>query len=79
MGPSSTIDLNCPDGDHIKIEMREPSEVAEMWYKERMAPKDCKCYNPSFDVTDHTLVSGFVTEKGIVYPPFEENFRKLFG
>ncbi|MBQ6654571.1 MAG: S-methyl-5-thioribose-1-phosphate isomerase [Erysipelotrichaceae bacterium] len=79
LGPSSTIDLNCPDGDHIKIEMREPSEVAEMWYKERMAPKDCKCYNPSFDVTDHTLVSGFVTEKGIVYPPFEENFRKLFG
>ena len=78
LGPTSTIDMNCPDGDHIKIELRDPDEIRTMWYKDPMAPDGCKCYNPSFDVTDHTLVTGFVTEKGIVYPPFRENFEKLF-
>jgi methylthioribose-1-phosphate isomerase len=44
-----------------------------------MALMDVKCYNPAFDVTDHELLTGIVTEKGIVYPPFEENLKKLFG
>ena len=79
LGPTSTIDMNCPDGDHIKIELRDPDEIRTMWYKEPMAPEGCKCYNPSFDVTDHNLITGFVTEKGIVYPPFKENFEKLFA
>ena len=78
LGPTSTIDMDCPDGDHIKIELRDPEEVRTMWYSEPMAPEGCDCYNPSFDVTDHSLVTGFVTEKGIVYPPFRENFEKLF-
>ncbi len=78
LGPTSTIDMDCPDGDHIKIELRDPEEIRTMWYREPMAPEGCDCYNPSFDVTDHSLVTGFVTEKGIVYPPFRENFEKLF-
>jgi methylthioribose-1-phosphate isomerase len=43
-----------------------------------MAPAEVKCYNPSFDVTDHELLAGIVTEKGIVYPPFDVNLKKLF-
>lgn len=78
LGPTSTIDMDCPDGDHIKIELRDPEEIRTMWYREPMAPEGCDCYNPSFDVTDHSLITGFVTEKGIVYPPFRENFEKLF-
>ncbi len=78
LGPTSTIDMNCPDGDHIKIELRDPDEIRNMWYEKPMAPADVKCYNPSFDVTDHTLLSGIVTEKGIVYPPFDVNLKKLF-
>ena len=78
LGPTSTIDMNCPDGDHIKIELRDPDEIRTMWYAEPMAPQDVKCYNPSFDVTDHELLSGIVTEKGIVYPPFDVNLKKLF-
>ena len=78
LGPTSTIDMNCPDGDHIKIELRDPEEIKNMWYEKPMAPKDVKSYNPSFDVTDHTLLSGIVTEKGIVYPPFDVNLKKLF-
>ena len=56
LGPSSTIDFDTPTGDDIHIELRDPEEVKEMWYKEPMALKEVKSYNPSFDVTDHTLV-----------------------
>ncbi len=78
LGPTSTIDMNCPDGDHIKIELRDPDEIKTMWYEKPMALDEVKCYNPSFDVTDHKLLTGIVTEKGIVYPPFDVNIRKLF-
>lgn len=78
LGPSSTIDMNCPDGDHIKIELRDPNEIKNMWYEKPMALEEVKCYNPSFDVTDHNLLSGIVTEKGIIYPPFDVNLKKIF-
>lgn len=78
LGPSSTIDLNTPTGNEIKIEMRDPEEVGTMWYKEPMVLPEIKKFNPSFDVTDHELLTGIVTEKGIVYPPFKENLEKLF-
>lgn len=79
LGPASTIDMNCPTGDDIRIEERNPDEIKEMWYKEPMALKEVKCYNPAFDVTDHTLLTAIVTDRGIVYPPFRENLKKLFG
>ncbi|MBR2755223.1 MAG: S-methyl-5-thioribose-1-phosphate isomerase [Lachnospiraceae bacterium] len=78
LGPSSTIDLNTPTGADIPIELRDPDEIRTMWYQKPMAPKGVPCYNPSFDVTDHSLLAGIVTEKGIVYPPFEENLKRLF-
>ena len=40
-----------------------------------MAPAGVKVDNPAFDVTDHGLVTGFITEKGIAYPPFDKAFR----
>ena len=78
LAPSSTIDFNTPTGDDIHIELRNPDEIKTMWYKEPMALAETKCYNPSFDVTSHELLTGIVTEKGIVYPPFKENLEKLF-
>ena len=78
LGPTSTIDMNCPDGDHIPIEERDPDEIKNMWYEKPMALPGVKCYNPAFDVTDHTLIAGIVTEKGICYPPFTESLKKLF-
>ena len=39
---------------------------------------EVKCFNPSFDVTDHELLTGIVTEKGICYPPFNESLAALF-
>ncbi len=77
--PSSTIDMDTPTGKDIEIELREGKEIYEMWYKEPMAPKDIKTYNPSFDVTPAEYITAVVTEKGIVNPPYGENLRRLFG
>lgn len=78
LGPTSTIDMNCPDGAHIPIEERDPAEIREKFYEKPMALPEVKCYNPAFDVTDHTLLTGIITEKGICYPPFTESLKKLF-
>ena len=78
LGPTSTIDMNCPDGDHIPIEERDPEEIKTMWYAKPMALPEVKCYNPSFDVTDHDLIAGIVTEKGICRAPYTESLAALF-
>ena len=78
LGPTSTIDMNCPTGADIRIEQRDPDEIRTMWYKEPMALPEVKCYNPAFDVTDHSLLTAIVTDRGIVYPPFDVNLKKLF-
>lgn len=79
LGPSSTIDLNCKTGAEIEIELRDEDEIRTKFYQEPMAPHDVKCFNPAFDVTDHELLSGIITEKGIIRPPFSENLAKAFG
>ncbi|MDQ0178489.1 S-methyl-5-thioribose-1-phosphate isomerase [Bacillus chungangensis] len=76
--PLSTIDLTCETGEDIHIELRPSEEVTTTWYEKPMAPKDVKTYNPAFDVTDHTLISGIVTENGIAYAPFNDSLPKMF-
>lgn len=76
--PTSTIDMNTAAGDDIVIEERKPEEVAQMWYQERMAPKDVKIFNPAFDVTDHSLIAGIITEYGIARAPYEQSLKEIF-
>ena len=78
LGPTSTIDMNCPDGEHIPIEQRDPEEIKTMWYEKSMALPEVKCYNPSFDVTDHELITAIITEKGICRAPYTESLAALF-
>ena len=78
LGPTSTIDMACPDGAHIPIEERDPEEIKTMWYEKPMALRSVKCYNPAFDVTDHALITAIVTEKGICRPPFTQSLAALF-
>lgn len=77
--PTSTIDLNTPTGAEIKIEQRPAEEVTEMWYKERMAPEGIKVVNPAFDVTDHELIAGIVTEYGVARAPYTESLAAIFA
>lgn len=76
--PTSTIDMKTLTGDDIVIEERKPEEVSEMWYEKRMAPKDVKIYNPAFDVTDHSLIAGIITEYGIATAPYTESLKEIF-
>lgn len=78
LGPTSTIDINCKTGDDIKIELRNPDEIKEMFYEKPMALSGVQCYNPAFDVTDHSLITAIITEKGILKPPFDKAIAKLF-
>ena len=77
--PTSTIDMNTPTGADIKIEQRPAEEVTEMWYKERMAPEGVKVFNPAFDVTDHELIAGIVTEYGVARAPYTESLKEIFS
>ena len=70
LGPTSTIDRNCPTGEDIAIEERDASEVTDLWYANPMAPRGVGVFNPAFDVTDHHLVTAIVTERGVTRPPF---------
>ena len=76
--PSSTIDMSIPDGKHIVIEERDPAEVTH-FAGVQTAPEGVGVYNPAFDVTPHRLLTGIVTEKGVIHPPFEERLAELFG
>ncbi len=75
--PLSTIDLSCPTGDAIPIEEREASEVTN-FYRQRVAPEGIRVRNPAFDVTPHELVTGIITEKGIIAEPYTETLKKIF-
>ncbi|WP_026651031.1 S-methyl-5-thioribose-1-phosphate isomerase [Butyrivibrio proteoclasticus] len=76
--PTSTIDINTPTGKEINIEQRKPEEVTEMWYKERMAPEGVNVFNPAFDVTDNDLITGIVTEHGVLTAPYDQAIKKIF-
>ncbi len=76
--PTSTIDMNTFTGDDIVIEQRKSEEVTDMWYKERMAPEGVKVYNPAFDVTDNSLISGIVTEYGVLRAPYDKSIKEMF-
>ena len=62
-----------------ELEERDPEEVLGLqFHGERVAPVGSKARNPSFDITSNRLISAIVTEKGVIYPPFEENIKEIF-
>lgn len=77
LGPTSTIDMSIESGEEIVIEQRSGEEITEMWYERRMAPEGVRTYNPAFDVTDHELIAGIVTERGIAFPPYGETLKRI--
>ena len=74
--PLSTFDMNTNAKD-VVIEMRSASEVTEIGEK-KTAPDGINVINPAFDMTPPELISGIITEKGVVKPPFQESIKKLF-
>jgi methylthioribose-1-phosphate isomerase len=68
--PSSTFDLSCASGDQITIEQRPADEVSMMAGR-RVAPAEASVMNPAFDVTPARFVTGYVTDRGLMHPPFD--------
>jgi methylthioribose-1-phosphate isomerase len=76
VAPTSTIDLSIADGTMIPIEERDPEEVLGLeFHGERISPKGAKARNPAFDVTPNHLISGIVTENGVVFQPYKDNLK----
>jgi methylthioribose-1-phosphate isomerase len=65
--PSTTFDLSKSDGSAIPIELRDPREVTH-GFGRQTAPDGIDVYNPAFDVTPAALITGIITEKGIIRP-----------
>lgn len=77
LGPYSTVDFNCKSGKDIKIEMRDGDEIKSMYFEKPTALKETKCLNPAFDVTDNSLITAIITDKGIARQPFDKNLKEL--
>jgi methylthioribose-1-phosphate isomerase len=75
--PLSTIDLATPEGDRIPIEERDQREVSHLG-SARLTPEGAKIRNPAFDITPHRYITGIITEKGIVRPPYLESLKRAF-
>lgn len=76
--PYSTIDMELESGADIEIEERDAGEVTHFGNKP-IAPAKIDVYNPAFDVTPNELITAIITEKGIIKPDYEKNFKKLFS
>jgi methylthioribose-1-phosphate isomerase len=76
--PSTTFDLSVLRGGDIPIEQRSPEEVFSLGGV-RIAPEGVGAFNPAFDVTPADLITGIVTEKGILRPPYRESITAALG
>ena len=76
--PLSTIDISIKSGKEIPIEERSHEEVTHINGK-RICAEGVKVINPGFDVTPSELIKGIITEKGVLYPPYEDSIKKAFN
>lgn len=75
--PISTFDSKAKTGEDIPIEERDKDEVTNLGGK-RIATEGIDVFNPAFDVTPAKYISGIITEKGVLRPPYEKSIKELF-
>jgi len=73
--PISTFDLTVRKGKEIPIELRGEEEVRRVFNQTLITLPEARCWNPAFDVTPPELISGIITERGIIRPPYEQNIK----
>jgi methylthioribose-1-phosphate isomerase len=76
--PTSTFDPACASGKEIPIEEREEAEITD-GFGRRTAPEGIEVYNPAFDVTPARYITAFITDQGVIDPPYPDKLRALFG
>ncbi|MDD5108133.1 MAG: S-methyl-5-thioribose-1-phosphate isomerase [Candidatus Omnitrophica bacterium] len=77
VAPKSTFDLKIKNGHGIEIEMRTREEVVKILLKKDTAPFGVKVLNPAFDVTPSSLISGIITDYGVIRRPYVLNIKKI--
>lgn len=76
VAPISTFDLSLKTGDQIEIELRDQNEI--LCYKDhQISHPDARALNPSFDVTDHSCITGIICENGVIHPTSPEKVRAV--
>ena len=70
--PASTFDMSAASGADIPIEMRDADEIRRFGTLQT-APESVKTYNPAFDVTPNTYITAFITDRGVIYPPYDRS------
>ena len=76
--PISTIDLATAEGKLIPIEERDQREVTHFGTA-RVTPEGAHTRNPAFDVTPHRYITGIITERGILRPPYTESLKQALA
>jgi len=74
--PSSTIDLKVSTGQDIPIEERAAEEIRQV-FGVPVAPPQVPVFNPAFDITPAKYITGIITEKGVISPPYSVNLLKM--
>jgi methylthioribose-1-phosphate isomerase len=78
--PTTTIDLSVQQGSDIPIEERDPREVLDVQIEGvDVMPAGASARNPAFDITPARLISAFITDRGIISPPFHKNLKQALG
>lgn len=75
--PLSSFDLNLTDGSQIPVEERAREEITHIWQKLSITIPEAQCWNPAFDITPADLITGIVTDRGILNPPFNDSIKRL--
>ncbi len=76
--PSSTFDLATPDGSLVPIEDRTPLEVTHVGLTQ-ITPDGVPVFNYAFDITDNSLITGIITERGVLSPPYTSSIAEIIG
>ncbi|MGE5672061.1 MAG: S-methyl-5-thioribose-1-phosphate isomerase [Fibrobacterota bacterium] len=76
--PFSTFDLNMECGEQIPIEERDAEEIT-CGFGKQTAPIGVKVFNPAFDVTPNSLITAFITDKGVIKPPYASTIVSTLG
>ena len=76
--PLSSFDITLKTGAEIPIEQRPSEEITRIGARLLAPRRGVRVFNPAFDVTPHNYVTAFITEQGVINPPFEKNIHRLF-
>ena len=74
--PLSTVDFAITDGTQIPIEQRKEEEIRQ-FNNRQTVPDAAEVFNPAFDVTPEKYITAIITEKGVAFPPFQQNLEAL--